>query len=119
MGVVCAGRHDRALLACRSLRHRDDHTPTPKEALSSRLAWVTCGLAFGGAIAIGFGSGAFGEYISGYLIEKSLSVDNVFVWSMLFATMVDPAEVSAPCVVLGNLRGSRATRRFSSCSEPH
>ncbi len=39
-----------------------------------------------------FGSAAFGEYISGYLIEKSLSVDNVFVWSMLFATLSIPVK---------------------------
>ena len=73
-------------------RHRDDHEPTPKEALIESLVWVSCGLAFSGAIAIGFGSGAFGEYISGYLIEKSLSVDNVFVWSMLFTTMAIPVK---------------------------
>ena len=59
-------------------------------------------------IAVTYGSAAFGEYISGYLIEKSLSVDNVFVWSMLFATLGDPAEVPAPRAVLGHLRRPRA-----------
>ena len=49
-------------------------------------------MAFGVVIAIGFGSQAFGEYISGYLIEKSLSVDNVFVWSILFTTMAIPLK---------------------------
>ena len=43
-------------------------------------------------IAVAFGGAAFGEYISGYLIEKSLSVDNVFVWSMLFATLSIPVK---------------------------
>ena len=47
---------------------------------------------FGGVIAIAFGGAAFGEYISGYLIEKSLSVDNVFVWSMLFTSMAIPLK---------------------------
>ena len=81
-----------AMLAVDLYRHRDAHAPTPKEALVESLVWVACGLAFSGAIAIGFGSGAFGEYISGYLIEKSLSIDNVFVWSMLFATMSIPLK---------------------------
>ena len=81
-----------AMLAIDLYRHRDAHAPTPKEALVESLVWVACGLAFAGAIAIGFGSGAFGEYISGYLIEKSLSIDNVFVWSMLFATMSIPLK---------------------------
>ena len=35
---------------------------------------------------------AFGEYISGYLIEKSLSVDNVFVWSIIFSSMAIPLK---------------------------
>ncbi len=73
-------------------RHRDDHEPTPKEALGESMVWVACGLAFGGVILATFGSGAFGEYLSGYLIEKSLSVDNVFVWSMLFTTLAIPLK---------------------------
>jgi len=81
-----------ALLAIDLYRHRDDHAPSPKEALIESMVWVACGLSFSAAIAIGFGADAFGEYISGYLIEKSLSIDNVFVWSMLFATMKIPIK---------------------------
>ncbi len=73
-------------------RHREAHAPTPREAAIESIGWVTCGLAFSGVIAIAFGGDAFGEYISGYLIEKSLSVDNVFVWSMLFATLSIPVK---------------------------
>ena len=81
-----------ALLAIDLYRHREAHTPTPREALLESVAWVTCGLAFGGVVAVQFGSGAFGEYLSGYLIEKSLSIDNVFVWSMLFTTLSIPTK---------------------------
>ena len=82
-----------ALLLCIDLyRHRDDHEPTPKQALGESLVWVACGLAFGVVMLIGFGGQAFGEYMSGYLIEKSLSVDNVFVWSLLFTTMAIPLK---------------------------
>ena len=80
------------MLAIDLFRHRDDHPPTPREAIIESSVWVACGLAFGAAIAVGFGSEAFGEYISGYLIEKSLSVDNVFVWSMLFSAMAIPIK---------------------------
>lgn len=72
--------------------HREAHAPSPREALTESAVWVLCGLAFAGVIAIMFGADAFGEYISGYLIEKSLSIDNVFVWSMLFATMSIPVK---------------------------
>ena len=81
-----------AMLAIDLFRHREAHAPTPKEALVETLIWVACGLAFAIVIWITFGGAAFGEYISGYLIEKSLSVDNVFVWSMLFATMSIPLK---------------------------
>ncbi len=80
------------LLGIDLYRHRDDHEPTPKQALGESLVWVTCGLSFGAVILIGFGGQAFGEYMSGYLIEKSLSVDNVFVWSLLFTTMAIPLK---------------------------
>jgi tellurite resistance protein TerC len=71
-------------------RHRDDHEPTMRGALGESAVWVACGLSFAVVMWVAFGGDAFGEYISGYLIEKSLSVDNVFVWSMIFATMAIP-----------------------------
>lgn len=79
-----------AMLAVDLYRHRDDHEPTTREALFESVAWVACGLAFSGVIALAYGSDAFGEYLSGYLIEKSLSVDNVFVWALIFSTMAIP-----------------------------
>ncbi len=80
------------LLGIDLYRHRDDHEPSPKEAVLESLAWVACGLSFGVFMLINFGGQAFGEYMSGYLIEKSLSVDNVFVWSLLFTTMAIPLK---------------------------
>lgn len=80
------------MLAVDLYRHRDDHEPTPKEALHESIGWVLCGLAFGAVVWASFGTPAFGEYLSGYLIEKSLSVDNVFVWSMLFGAMAIPLK---------------------------
>lgn len=81
-----------AMLAIDLYRHREAHAPSTREALIESLVWVSCGLAFAGVIALSFGGGAFGEYISGYLIEKSLSVDNVFVWAMIFGTLAIPVK---------------------------
>ena len=78
------------LLAIDLYRNRDAHEPSPRQAALESMAWVACGLGFSIFIAIAYGQQAFGEYISGYLIEESLSVDNVFVWSMLFAAMSIP-----------------------------
>src|SRR4249919_464351 len=72
------------MLAIDLYKHREAHAPTTREALVESSIWIACGLSFGAVIFWAYGSAAFGEYISGYLIEKSLSVDNVFVWSILF-----------------------------------
>jgi tellurite resistance protein TerC len=87
LGVALA-----VMLAVDLIRHRDDHEPSPREALIETSVWIACGLAFSVLVALTWGGDAFGEYISGYLIEKSLSVDNVFVWSILFTTMAIPLK---------------------------
>lgn len=85
LGVTIA-----VMLAIDLFRHRDNHEPTQREALVESAVWVACGLAFAGVVAFAWGFEAFGEYLSGYLIEKSLSVDNVFVWSILLTTLAVP-----------------------------
>jgi len=80
------------LLGVDLYRHREAHEPTAREALIESGAWVASGLLFGVVVAVSWGGEAFGEYISGYLIEKSLSVDNVFVWAMIFSTMAIPVK---------------------------
>jgi tellurite resistance protein TerC len=44
-----------------------------------------------------------GEYVTGYLIEKSLAVDNVFVWLMLFSFFAIPLELQKRVLILGVL----------------
>ena len=80
------------MLAIDLYRHRENHEPEFRSALYESGVWVACGLAFGGVVAFIWGGDAFGEYISGYLIEKSLSVDNVFVWAILFSSMAIPLK---------------------------
>ena len=87
LGVVVA-----LLLGIDLYRHREAHAPTFREASLESLFWVICGLAFSVFVFAAYGSAAFGEYIAGYLVEKSLSVDNVFVWSMLFSSMAIPVK---------------------------
>ena len=65
--------------------HRQAHEVHTREAAIESAAWISIGLLFALFILAEFGTGAAGEYMGGYLIEKSLSVDNVFVWAVLFA----------------------------------
>jgi tellurite resistance protein TerC len=64
--------------------HRNAHEIHTKEAAIESAVWISVGLLFGLVVLWEFGSAAAGEYMGGYLIEKSLSVDNVFVWAVLF-----------------------------------
>lgn len=72
--------------------HRTAHVVKPKEAAIETVVWVVIGLLFGAWIAYEFGKHAAGEYIGGYLIEESLSIDNVFVWAVLFSHFKVPSQ---------------------------
>ena len=72
--------------------HREAHEVHTREAAIESAAWISVGLLFSLFIAWQFGSAATGEYMGGYLIEKSLSVDNVFVWAVLFAHFQVPSK---------------------------
>ena len=65
--------------------HRESHEIRTREAAIESAVWISIGLTFGLAVWWGFGGAAAGEYYSGYLIEKSLSVDNVFVWALILS----------------------------------
>ena len=76
------------------LVHRRPHEIHFKEAAIESAIWISIGLAFTGVIYLIGGSddggAAAGEYISGFLLEKSLSVDNVFVWAVIFTYFAVP-----------------------------
>ena len=78
------------------LVHRSAHVITFKEATIESAVWISIGLAFSVVIYV-MGTGddaglALGEYLSGFLIEKSLSIDNVFVWAVIFSFFGVPRE---------------------------
>jgi tellurite resistance protein TerC len=79
-----------AMLGVDLALHRGDREPTPKHALVESLTWIGVGCAFAGVLAVIFGARASGEYFAGYLVEKSLSVDNVFVWAVIFSAFAIP-----------------------------
>lgn len=72
--------------------HRRDHTPTLKSSVHQSLVWIGLGVALGFVIIAAYGGEAGSQYFSGYLIEKSLSVDNVFAWSVILAYLKIPKK---------------------------
>lgn len=71
--------------------HRRPHAVSFRAAAVESAVWVSLGVAFAAVVAVGLGGRAAGEYLTAYLIEKSLSVDNVFVWAVLFSSFAVPA----------------------------
>ncbi len=74
------------------LVHRTAHVISAKEAMIESAVWISIGLAFGLIVFAWQGGHAAGEYYAGFLIEKSLSVDNVFVWAVIFSFFAIPRE---------------------------
>jgi tellurite resistance protein TerC len=80
--------------------HRKAHEVSVREALIWSAIWITLALVFNTGIYFGWIGGyapelrerAAFEYLTGYLVEKSLSVDNVFVFALIFTYFHIPAK---------------------------
>lgn len=70
--------------------HRDDHVIGVRESLKLSALYLGAGLLFGLWVWHGFGSEKALHFYTGFLIEKSLSLDNIFVISLIFATLAIP-----------------------------
>jgi tellurite resistance protein TerC len=70
--------------------HREAHAVSAPEAAAWSVIWISLGLGFGGVVWLWLGPQAGGEYLAGYAIEKSLSMDNVFLFAMIFGYFVVP-----------------------------
>src|SRR5512132_154322 len=70
--------------------HRHPHALGVREAAIQSAGWITLGLAFGVVVLAWRGSTLGGEYFSAYLIEESLSIDNVFAWALILAHFAVP-----------------------------
>lgn len=71
--------------------HRTAHTVTRREALTWTGVWVGLAISFNLGVYFFRGAEDGFEWTTGYLIEQSLSVDNVFVWLLIFTRFGVPA----------------------------
>ena len=91
--------------------HRQAHAVSVREALAWSVLWIALGLGFAGLVYAGYenhwgglgtapdsadglindGATAAVKYLTGYVVEKSLSVDNIFVIAMIFGFFAVPA----------------------------
>lgn len=92
-----------------ALGGRHAHRVTPKEALGWSLGWVSLAFLFAGLmwwyldanVGREFANQKGAEFLSGYLIEKALSVDNIFVFLMIFSYFAVPPEMQRRVLLYG------------------
>jgi tellurite resistance protein TerC len=72
--------------------HRHAHVVSRKEAAAWSAVWIGLAIVFNIGIYLFMGRDAGLQWTTGYLIEKSLSVDNVFVFLLIFSTFVVPPQ---------------------------
>lgn len=91
------------MLAIDLFAHRRAHVIGVREAAAWSAVWVAFGVAFGAIIWSVWGAEFGQQYFAGYLIEKSLAVDNVFVWAIIFSFFAVPREIQHRVLFLGVL----------------
>ncbi|GAA4726473.1 TerC family protein [Isoptericola chiayiensis] len=91
-----------AMLAVDYVGHvRTPHAPTLKESAWWSIAYVAAALVFGLIVLAGWGPTYGGEYFAGYITEKSLSVDNLFVFVLIMTSFRVPREHQQRVLLIG------------------
>jgi tellurite resistance protein TerC len=80
------------MLAIDLFAHREAHVVGVREAAAWSGLWVALGVAFGAVVWWVWGGEFAAQYYAGYVIEKSLAVDNVFVFAVIFSYFAVPRE---------------------------
>ena len=80
---------------------RTPHEPTIKEAAIWSIAYIALGIAFGFVVWAGWGLTYAGEYWAGYITEKSLSLDNLFVFVLIISAFRVPRKYQQKVLLYG------------------
>jgi len=80
---------------------RAKSVPSLRRAAAWSVFWTALALAFAVVIAAWRGGGVAGEYLAGYMVERSLSLDNLFVFALVFAYLAVPGEAQRRVLVFG------------------
>lgn len=80
-----------------------EHVMSSKEALGWTITWISLAGVFAGIIYFALGNDKMIEFVTGYALEKSLSVDNMFVFLLVFTTLGIPHKYQHRVLSLGIL----------------
>jgi tellurite resistance protein TerC len=89
------------LIAFDLWQSRSPHPVGLREAVGWSLFYVAVALLFGLALALIGGSSAGAQYFAGYVVERSLSIDNLFVFVIIMSTFAVPAEQQPRLLMIG------------------
>ncbi|MEU1262991.1 TerC family protein [Streptomyces cellulosae] len=92
-----------ASLAVDLFAHRTAHAIGFREATLWSAAWISLAILFGGVVFLVVGTDAGVEYTTAWLLEKSLSVDNLFVFALIFSYFQVPRAYQHRVLFLGVL----------------
>ena len=81
--------------------HREAQEISIKDAFVWSIVWTALRLGFAGVVWLWLGSERAGEYLAGYVIECSLSIDNIFVFALIFGYFKVPAAYQHRVLVWG------------------
>ncbi len=97
------------LIAVDLVAHRGDRIDSRRRALVWTVVWIAAAVVFGAGVAVWFGADAAEQYFAAYLLEKSLSVDNLFVFVVVFGALDIPLSEQRRVLTWGIL-GALVTR---------
>ncbi|HET9627529.1 MAG TPA: TerC/Alx family metal homeostasis membrane protein [Kofleriaceae bacterium] len=97
------------LIAVDLFAHRGDHVDSPRRALAWSVGWVAVAVAFGGFVGVYFGADTAEQYFGAYLLEKSLSIDNLFLFVVIFGALGIPRSEQRRVLTWG-IAGALVTR---------
>ncbi|MEP6862079.1 MAG: TerC/Alx family metal homeostasis membrane protein [Deltaproteobacteria bacterium] len=77
-------------LAIDLIAHRGDHVDSRRRALAWSVAWIGVAVGFGAFVTLQFGSEIGEQWFAAYLLEKTLSIDNLFLFVVVFGALAIP-----------------------------
>ncbi len=94
--TLAKARNQKAVTQAKKVRSTND-------ALAWTIVWISLGLIFAGVIYFSMGYGKMLEYITGYTLEKTLSIDNMFVFLLIFTSLAIPHQYQHKVLSVGIL----------------
>ncbi|HJU95908.1 MAG TPA: TerC family protein [Nitrososphaera sp.] len=103
LGVIGKIKEMRAKGSNQKAVSKEKKVRSTNDALAWTIVWISLGLIFAGVIYFSMGYGKMLEYITSYTLEKTLSVDNMFVFLLIFTSLAIPHQYQHKVLSIGIL----------------